>query len=517
MTRINTNVSSLIAQNTLSKSHAALDQSLTRLSTGLRINTGKDDPAGLIASENLRSDITAITKAISNTDRANEVIATADSGLGQASDLLNNIRGLVTEASNSGAEGSDQIAADQLQIDQSLKALNQIAQTVTFQGRKLLDGSLDFITQGGTNANQLGGTTINQANLGATGSVAVNVAVTSAATKASLNITGIAASTTAANATTNLTVTNTAAQGTALLTTDSTNSAAFTLTAKSTGAAAGATGNGAITLAIVDAGSGGTESASYNATSHVLTATVDLTANASVTHLASVIGAGADFSTSGVTNGTDTVAATNAGAGTVAGGRNAGSATITVNAKTAGASANGKTVTLVEDSTITNNTAVAAEDGSGNVTVKVHGTVTKNAIADGDQHHSRLHCFGHRSIRRPELHRSERLASGSAATLGLGADASGGLASAAQFELSGANGAEVLSSVRNTSAQTIVDAINAVSDATGVSAAISGTTISLTSTKYGSSQFVSLKPQNSTTIGSISGDIRVRAPTLLPR
>jgi len=79
MTRINTNVSSLVAQNTLGRSHAALEQSLTRLSTGLRINTGKDDPAGLIASENLRSDITSITKAISNTDRANEVIATADS------------------------------------------------------------------------------------------------------------------------------------------------------------------------------------------------------------------------------------------------------------------------------------------------------------------------------------------------------------------------------------------------------------------------------------------------------
>ena len=62
MTRINTNVSSLVAQNTLGRSHAALEQALTRLSTGLRINTGKDDPAGLIASENLRSDITSITR-----------------------------------------------------------------------------------------------------------------------------------------------------------------------------------------------------------------------------------------------------------------------------------------------------------------------------------------------------------------------------------------------------------------------------------------------------------------------
>lgn len=77
MTRINTNVPSLIAQNRLSRSNEDLQTSLTRLSTGLRINSGKDDPAGLIASESLRSDITGINKAISNTQRASQIIATA--------------------------------------------------------------------------------------------------------------------------------------------------------------------------------------------------------------------------------------------------------------------------------------------------------------------------------------------------------------------------------------------------------------------------------------------------------
>src|SRR6476646_8629570 len=163
MTRINSNVSSLVAQNTLKNSHSALEQALTRLSTGLRINTGKDDPAGLIASENLRSDITSIQKAIGNTDRANQVIATADSALGQVSSLLNDIRGLVTEAANAGALSDDQIAATHLQIDSSLEALNLIAQPVTFQGRKLLDGSLNFITSAGTNFSQLSGLQIDQA------------------------------------------------------------------------------------------------------------------------------------------------------------------------------------------------------------------------------------------------------------------------------------------------------------------------------------------------------------------
>jgi flagellin len=111
MTRINTNVSSLSAQNRLNRTNNDLQTSLTRLSTGLRINNGKDDPAGLIASEALRSDITSINKALTNTQRANQIIGTADSALGQVSSLLNDIRGLVTEAANQGALSDDEIAA----------------------------------------------------------------------------------------------------------------------------------------------------------------------------------------------------------------------------------------------------------------------------------------------------------------------------------------------------------------------------------------------------------------------
>jgi flagellin len=191
MTRINTNVSSLVAQNTLGRSNSALNQALTRLSTGLRINTGKDDPAGLIASENLRSDITSIKKAITNTDRANQVIATADSALGQVSGLLNDIRGLVTEAANTGALSDEQIAANQLQVDSSLEALNRIAQTTTFQGRRLLDGSLDFITTAGNGFSTVTDLKIDQANLGATGQVAVTVDITTAATQATISNTAI--------------------------------------------------------------------------------------------------------------------------------------------------------------------------------------------------------------------------------------------------------------------------------------------------------------------------------------
>jgi len=185
MTRINTNVSSLTAQKSLARSNVAMQQAMVRLSTGLRINSGKDDPAGLIASEVLRSDIVSAEKAISNSQRANQMIATADSALGQASSLLNDIRGLVTEAANEGAMGAEQIAANQLQVDSALEALNRIAQTTTFQGRKLLDGSLDFIlSDTDANFNTLTGVEVQQASFAAGETMAVTGTITAVATKA---------------------------------------------------------------------------------------------------------------------------------------------------------------------------------------------------------------------------------------------------------------------------------------------------------------------------------------------
>ncbi len=187
MTRINTNVPSLVAQNRLRSSNADLNTALTRLSTGLRINNGSDDPAGLIASEALRSEITSLGKAISNTRRASQIISTADSALGQVSSLLNDVRGLIVEAANSGALSPDEIAANQLQIDSSLEAINRIAQTTTFQGRKLLDGSLDFVSTVGSVAS-IEDANIDQANLGATGQINVAVDITAAAAQAEITV-----------------------------------------------------------------------------------------------------------------------------------------------------------------------------------------------------------------------------------------------------------------------------------------------------------------------------------------
>ena len=83
MTRINASVSSLTARKTLARSNLQLQKTLTRVSTGLRINVGKDDPAGLIASEELRRDIISANRAIGKSERANQLTAMADSALGQ--------------------------------------------------------------------------------------------------------------------------------------------------------------------------------------------------------------------------------------------------------------------------------------------------------------------------------------------------------------------------------------------------------------------------------------------------
>jgi flagellin len=144
MTRINTNVASLVAMSDLFKSNQSMETSLQRLSSGLRINTAKDDPAGLIISEMLRSEMTSISQAIDNTERASNVIATAEGALNEVSSLLNDVRDLVVEAASTGSLTAEEIDANQLQIDSAVESITRIANSTTFGGTQLLNGNLDF-------------------------------------------------------------------------------------------------------------------------------------------------------------------------------------------------------------------------------------------------------------------------------------------------------------------------------------------------------------------------------------
>jgi len=142
MSRINTNVVSLTAQRNLATANKQFSTSLERLSTGLRINRGADDPAGLIASERLRSEKVALQSAISNNIRATNLLSTAEANLNEINGLLLDIQGLVDTAANSGGMTDAEIAANQLLVDEAIDSITRIADTAQFNGKKLLDGSL---------------------------------------------------------------------------------------------------------------------------------------------------------------------------------------------------------------------------------------------------------------------------------------------------------------------------------------------------------------------------------------
>jgi len=144
VSRINTNVQSLIAQRNLRNNNQTLATSLERLSTGLRINRGGDDPAGLIASENLRAEKTALGSAISNAERAQQVVNIAEGGLQEVSGLLNELEGLVTTTANDAGLSEEEKQANQLQVDSILQTIDRVAGATSFQGNRLLNGNLDY-------------------------------------------------------------------------------------------------------------------------------------------------------------------------------------------------------------------------------------------------------------------------------------------------------------------------------------------------------------------------------------
>lgn len=184
MTRINTNVNSLIAQRVLNQNNQSLSSSLERLSTGLRINRASDGPAGLIASQNLRAEQAGLKSAISNAERADQVANIAEGGLTEVSSLLTELQGLVTSSANSAGLSTEEKEANQLQIDSILQTIDRLAESTSFQGSKLLNGSLDYTTSG-VNA-IVDDFSVNRAKLGFEETRDVDINVTQSAQQGSL-------------------------------------------------------------------------------------------------------------------------------------------------------------------------------------------------------------------------------------------------------------------------------------------------------------------------------------------
>jgi len=154
MATINTNVASLTAQRNLSTSQSALNTSINRLSSGLRINSAKDDAAGLAISERFSSQIRGLNQAVRNANDGISLAQTAEGALKSSGDILQRIRELAVQSANATNSASDRDALNS-EVNQLTSELDRIAKTTEFNGRKLLDGSFTSAQfQVGANANQ---------------------------------------------------------------------------------------------------------------------------------------------------------------------------------------------------------------------------------------------------------------------------------------------------------------------------------------------------------------------------
>lgn len=164
---INTNIASLNAQRNLNKSQGALNTALQRLSSGLRINSSKDDAAGMAIADRMTSQIRGLSQAMRNSNDGISLAQTAEGALSEAGNILQRIRELSIQSANSTNSATDR-AALQSEVNQLISELDRIANTASFNGLKLLDGSFTAQTfQVGAEANQ----TISVSVAGATSDV----------------------------------------------------------------------------------------------------------------------------------------------------------------------------------------------------------------------------------------------------------------------------------------------------------------------------------------------------------
>lgn len=181
MAVINTNITSLISQNNLNKSQSALQTSMERLSSGLRINSAKDDAAGQAIANRMTSTITGLNQASRNANDGISLSQTAEGTLNQVNDNLQRIRELTVQAQNSTNSASD-IDSIQKEVNQRLEEINRVTSQSSFNGISLFSQSAGgtFSIQVGSEDNQTIDITIGKASgwnaYSATGTAATSLA-----------------------------------------------------------------------------------------------------------------------------------------------------------------------------------------------------------------------------------------------------------------------------------------------------------------------------------------------------
>ena len=177
---INTNIMSLNSQRNLNTSQEALQVSLQRLSSGLRINSAKDDAAGLAISERFTSQIRGLNQAVRNANDGISLAQTAEGALAESGNILQRIRELSVQSANATNSASDRQAL-QAEVGQLVQELDRIATNTEFNGQKLLDGTFGTaVFQVGANANQTIQTTTNNFRISQFGNHRIEGVATSA-------------------------------------------------------------------------------------------------------------------------------------------------------------------------------------------------------------------------------------------------------------------------------------------------------------------------------------------------
>ncbi|MFM1662815.1 flagellin N-terminal helical domain-containing protein [Aeromonas salmonicida] len=159
---INTNTSSLNAQRNLMNTSKSLDTSYTRLASGLRINSAKDDAAGLQISNRLTSQINGLDQGNRNANDGISLAQTAEGAMDEVTGMLQRMRTLAQQSANGSNSAKDR-AALQKEVDQLGSEINRISKDTTFAGTKLLDGTFSGSFQVGADANQTIGFSLSQA------------------------------------------------------------------------------------------------------------------------------------------------------------------------------------------------------------------------------------------------------------------------------------------------------------------------------------------------------------------
>ena len=171
MTTINTNVSSLIAKNAIGQNERAMSQAMTRLSTGSRINSAKDDAAGLAISERMSSQISGLNMAARNANDAISLLQTAEGATKEISSMLGRMRELAVQAASGTYTTTDQAALN-LEYQALLTEMDRVAETTEWNGDKILAGATSTVNtnladsksiaiQVGADASQTMGLTLN--------------------------------------------------------------------------------------------------------------------------------------------------------------------------------------------------------------------------------------------------------------------------------------------------------------------------------------------------------------------